>query len=217
MLVSVSERSVGGLVGVLLGADAAVAIAWNADWPILISLGAMRIELRASTPSSIRINAADRCLAANVCARAAAFRCRAAIVWPTIRLSPARILVIVVMAGAAGRGYLAGKSIRGRHALSIVRAIGSCAVPSAGAGGEVSTTAADTARHSYCRRSPTSSCVIAAAAAVTTCADHRASATCCTKESAGSDKRLIQLARGCSRKWRASDIRQRCPFSEASK
>ena len=26
---------------------------------------------------------------------------------------------------------------------------------------------------------------------------------CCTEESAGSDKRLIQLARGCSRKWRA--------------
>ena len=39
-----------------------------------------------------------------------------------------------------------------------------------------------------------------AAAAVTTCTDHRASATCCTEESAGSDKRQIQLARGCSRK-----------------
>jgi hypothetical protein len=84
---------------------------------------------------------------------------------------------------------------RGGHARSIVCAVGRFAISCAGAGGEAGATAADTARQSYRRHSPTSSRVVAATAAVAAC-DHRAITTCSAEEDAGSDKRLIQVSNG---------------------
>ena len=62
-------------------------------------------------------------------------------------------------------------------------------------GGEASTTAANTARYSYRRRSLASSPVIVATAAAAAYA-YRAIATCSAEEAAGSDKRLIQVTPG---------------------
>jgi len=80
---------------------------------------------------------------------------------------------------------------------SIFLALGRRAAPCARAGGEVGTTAADTARCSY-RRSPANH-VIAAAAATTPLAHRIITHTRCAEHGAGSNKRLI---RGYKR-WRA--------------
>ena len=62
-------------------------------------------------------------------------------------------------------------------------------------GGEASTAAADTARHSYRSRSPASSRRVIVAAAAAAAYAHRAIATCSVEEGGtGSDKRLIQVS-----------------------